>query len=107
MLMPAIALTGGTYTQDFNTLAASGTSSTVPTGWSFDEGSGMLADGIYAANDGSSNVGNTYSYGTGTNIDRAFGAVDSGSLLTTFRADFQNASAKTITSLQIQYTGEE
>ncbi len=26
---------GGTYTQDFNSLASSGTSSTVPTGWHF------------------------------------------------------------------------
>ena len=44
---------GSTYTQDFNTLASSGTSSTVPTGWEFSE-SGTSANTIYTAGTGSS-----------------------------------------------------
>ena len=51
---------GGTYTQDFNSLAPSGTSSTVPTGWHFLE-TGTNGNLTFAAGNGSSNAGDTLS----------------------------------------------
>src|SRR5436853_1544254 len=42
------------YTQNFDTLAVSGTSSTVPTGWDFSE-SGTSANTTYTAGSGSGN----------------------------------------------------
>jgi hypothetical protein len=77
--LSAIALTDATYTQNFDTLAASGTSSALPDGWQIAE-SGTNANSNYTANNGSSTTGDTYSYGTGTNPDRALGSLGSGSL---------------------------
>lgn len=101
-----ISLTGGAYTQDFNTLANSGTSSTLPAGWFFVE-TGTNNNGLYTANNGGSNSGDTYSYGTGTNADRAFGGLQSGSLVPTIGAGFTNNTGSTVTSLLISYTGEQ
>ena len=54
---------GTAYTQDFNTLASSGTANTaVPTGWDFSE-SGTNANATYRAGTGSDNTGDTYSFG--------------------------------------------
>jgi hypothetical protein len=47
-----VSLTGPAYNQDFNTLALSGTSGTVPIGWLFSE-SGTNANTIYTAGNGS------------------------------------------------------
>lgn len=95
------------YTQNFDTLASSGTANTaVPNGWAFVE-SGTNANGTYAAGDGSSNSGNTYSLGTGTASDRAFGGLQSGSLVATIGAGFLNSTGRTLTGLDIAYTGEQ
>ena len=61
------------YTQNFDTLALSGTSSTVPTGWDFLE-AGANANTTYTAGTGSSNTGDSYSFGLAASTDRAFGA---------------------------------
>ena len=96
---------GSAYTQNFDSLAASGTSSTVPAGWSFFE-TGTSANTTYAADAGGTGTSNTYSYGTGTNTDRAFGTLRSSSLTSRFGAQFTNNTGNTITALQISYTGE-
>src|SRR5258705_1524970 len=101
-----VSLTGPTYNQDFNTLALSGTSSTVPTGWLFSE-SGTNANTIYTAGTGSSNAGDTYSFGAASNTERAFGGLQSGSLNPTIGAGFTNNTGGTVTSLAINYTGEQ
>ena len=51
--------------QDFNTLANSGTTSTLlPAGWYLREvGTGAAADGVYAIGTGASNSGGAYSFG--------------------------------------------
>ena len=55
------------YTQDFNTLASTGQSDVVPLGWAFSE-LGTNANTTYTAGTGSSNAGDTYSFGsTGSN----------------------------------------
>lgn len=101
-----ISLTATTYNQDFNTLALSGTSSTVPTGWLFLE-SGTNANTTYTAGTGSGNAGDTYSFGAASNTERAFGGLQSGSLVPTIGAAFTNNTGGTVTSLAIAYTGEQ
>ena len=96
---------GSAYTQDFDTLANTGTSSTVPTGWDFSE-SGTNANTIYTAGTGSATAGDTYSFGSTSSTERAFGGLLSGSLNPTIGAQFTNNTGSTITSLAISYTGE-
>ena len=98
---------GTAYTQDFNTLANSGTSNTaVPTGWEFSE-SGTNANTTYRAGTGSDNTGDTYSFGATGNSERAFGGLRSGTLVPLIGAQFTNNTGGTITSLAVAYTGEQ
>lgn len=101
-----ISLTGATYTQDFNTLANSSTSSILPTGWVLSE-SDDNANTTYTAGSGSSTAGDTYSFGTGSNTERAFGGLLTGSLIPTIGAIVTNNTGSTITSLNISYAGEQ
>lgn len=103
----SITSTATTYTQNFNTLrATSGTSTSLPTGWRILE-SGTNADTRYTTDAGSSTAGDTYSYGTGTNTERALGGLRSGSLIPSFGIQVRNSTGQTITSLTITYTGEQ
>src|SRR5262245_40850175 len=97
---------GTAYTENFNTLANSGTSSTVPNGWDFAE-SGTNANTTYTAGTGSSTTGDTYSFGAASNTERAFGGLQSGSLIPTIGASFTNNTGATVTQLAISYTGEQ
>jgi predicted extracellular nuclease len=97
---------GTPYTQNFDTLASSATGSTVPTGWVFVE-SGTNANGTYTAGTGSSATGDTYSFGAAGSTERAFGGLQSGSLIPTLGASFTNNTGATIASLDIAYTGEQ
>ncbi|MBL7723468.1 MAG: Ig-like domain-containing protein [Chitinophagaceae bacterium] len=102
-----ITSTATAYTQNFNTLrATAGTSSTLPPGWKLLE-TGSSANTTYASDAGATATGNTYSYGTGTNTERAFGALRSGSLIPTLGVQIRNSTGTTITSLTISYTGEQ
>jgi len=102
----SIPALGTPLTQDFNALASSSTSSSVPAGWAFVE-SGTGADATYAAGAGTETAGNTYSYGTGTNADRAFGGLRSGTVTPTIGAAFTNNTGGVISRLNIAYTGEQ
>lgn len=94
------------YTQDFNTLANSGTSSTIPNGWDFLE-SGTNANATYTAGTGSSTTGDTYSFGAAASTERALGGLLSGSLTPTIGASFTNNTGGTIDSIDVSYTGEQ
>jgi uncharacterized repeat protein (TIGR01451 family) len=94
------------HTQDFDTLVSTGTSSTLPDGWEFSE-TGSNANTTYTAGTGSSNAGDTYSFGASGSTDRALGGLQSGSLIPTVGALFTNNTGQTITSLEIAYTGEQ
>ncbi|MGE5105902.1 MAG: choice-of-anchor J domain-containing protein [Sphingobacteriales bacterium] len=96
------------YTQDFNTLVNTGTGSlfTLPQGWAFSE-SGTSGNTTYTAGSGSGNSGDTYSFGTGTNTDRAFGGLQSGGVIPTIGAAITNNSGTLITALKITFTGEQ
>src|SRR5215212_7906733 len=97
---------GAPYTQNFDTLASSSTSSTVPAGWNFAE-AGTSANTTYAAGTGSSTTGDTYSFGPAASAERAFGGLQSGSLIPTIGANFTNNTGATITDLTIAYVGEQ
>jgi hypothetical protein len=103
-----VALAGNSYTQSFNSLPTTGTAnakSTLPAGWDFAE-TGTAADATYAASNGSSSTGNTYSYGAANDPSRAFGTLQSGSLIPTIGAGFSNTTGATLTGLTIAYTGQ-
>lgn len=95
---------GTAYTQNFEALATTGTSSNLPTGWSLSE-AGTGADANYRAGDGTSNTGDSYSFGS--NSDRAFGSLQSSSVSSTLGACFTNNTGQPITSLLLSYTGEQ
>lgn len=97
----------GSYSQSFDTLASSGTSSTLPTDWAFSE-SGTGANATYAADTGGLTTGNTYSYGSAGSTDRALGGLQSGSVVPTFGAQFRNdITGGTTIDLTLSYTGEQ
>ena len=103
----SISITGGlTGPETFDTLPNTGTGSTLPNGWYFSE-VGTAANTTYAADDGTLNTGNTYSYGTASTTDRAFGGLQSGSLNPTIGAQLTNNTGATLTDLVVQYTGEQ
>ncbi len=104
--LTAISLTGGAYTQDFDTLVSTGSSSLAPDGWAFLE-SGTSANTSYTAGTGSSATGDTYSFGGTGSAERAFGGLLSGSLNPTIGAEFQNNTGNTISGLATSYACEQ
>lgn len=108
-----ISITGiaNPFTQNFNSLAASGTSnawtnnSTIP-GWYAAKTSGAVA--TYRANDGTSNAANLCSFGTANNTDRALGSVGAGGSSFAWGVRFKNNTANTtINSVKVTFTGEQ
>ncbi|MDP4260939.1 MAG: HYR domain-containing protein [Bacteroidota bacterium] len=103
-----ISLTG-IYSQDFNTLAITGTTNVLPIpGWLLNEtGGGARDNELYAADNGSSTTGDTYSYGATASTERALGSLQSGTLIPTFGSSYINNTGTIITKLRIIYTGEQ
>ncbi len=107
----AIDLNTIPYTQNFDTLVTSGSAtftndSTIPGWYSERSGTGVTI----VANNGGSNAGNLYSYGTGTSTDRAIGSVGSGNAAAGnffYGVRFVNNTADTVTALNVNYTGEQ
>ncbi|WP_397595876.1 Ig-like domain-containing protein [Silanimonas sp.] len=106
-----VNLTGGTYSQDFDTLsnvAGSTTNSALPAGWLISEtGGGARDNEQYAVDTGASNTGDTFSYGAAGATERAIGSVRSGTLIASYGACFTNGTGSALTTLQIAYTGEQ
>ena len=96
-----------TYTQDFNSLADTGTANTaLPTGWSiFEYGTSVSANNDYRAGSGSSTAGDTYSFGTTS--DRCLGSQGSNSLNSRYGLGFTNNSGAGITSFDINVKAEQ
>jgi len=94
---------GSSEIENFNSLASSGTSSTLPNGWSLYE-TDNNANNTYRSGTGSSNTGDSYSFGT--NGDRALGGLCTNSLLPGFGVKFKNEVGGALTNLAVQYTGE-
>ena len=106
---PSYTLTTATYTQDFDSLARTGTSQALPAGFQVVEnGAGGAADGFYAAGTGSSNAGNAYSFGAAEATDRALGSLGSGGVGPIWYGGvFTNGLGGTIESLAFAYAGEQ
>ena len=108
------SLTSSAYTQNFDSLSNTGTANTwtnntTLAGWyaTFTGGSGSFP-GTYRADDGTSNAGALYSYGTTSSTERALGSASSGTPGTViYGVAFTNNTGATITNLNIQYTGEQ
>jgi hypothetical protein len=101
----SLTAVGLPYTENFDTLASTGTSSTTPNGWVSDE-TGTNANTTYTAGTGSGNAGDTYSFGAAS-TERAFGGLLSGSLTPTIGAQFANNTGETIARLDVSYAGEQ
>jgi hypothetical protein len=101
-----------TYSQNFDSLAASGTINwtnnfTLP-GWYASKGTTNAA--TYAASAGTSSSGSIYSFGTnGVNaaLERALGSVAAASLNYAYGIRFTNDTASAQTNITISYTGEQ
>lgn len=112
-----ISYSGGTYTQDFNTLANTGTSTTVPAGFEYFQNgalgpssnpNGTATGADYTASPGNSGSQDVYSFGAVGSTERAFGdLVNSTSGPARYGFGFTNNSGQTITQLTIGYTGEQ
>jgi hypothetical protein len=100
-----LAAVGTAVTQNFDSLASTGDSSLMPLGWFFVE-TGSLGNTTYAPGTGSSNFGNTYSFGADGSTERALGGLQSGSLVPVFGAKIRNTTGSTLTDLSISYVGE-
>jgi hypothetical protein len=107
---------GSPYTQNFDSLATTGTAntwndnSTLP-GWYASQSIGGPAVATYRAGTGSSTAGALYSFGVaGVNpvTDRALGSIASGTPGNfAYGVRFQNDTAQAITNITISYTGEQ
>ena len=101
------------YTQNFDTLATSGTTNTwtddtTLTGWYSQFSAQPTSPTVYIANAGGTTNGAIYSFGTGTDTERALGSIASGTPGNIFNAvRLVNNTGSTITSLDISYTGEQ
>jgi hypothetical protein len=102
----SITSLGAANTQNFNGLANSGTAQSPLSGWEMAEP--PTYDDLYDAEDGSSSTAGIYSYGTGTNSDRAWGSLTAS--LTEpmiIGVKYTNNTAQNISSVTIQYSGEQ
>ena len=102
----SVGAAGVAVSQNFNGLASSGSSTSLPTGWVLLE-QGAGANASYAADNGGNSTGNTYAYGSTAAPDRALGALRSAALAPLVGASFVNNSADTFIGLDIAYTGEQ
>ncbi len=102
---------GSAYIQNFDTLSnttGSTTNDLLNIGWALIEtGGGALANNLYAVGNGSSNTGDTYSFGTSSSTERALGSLQSGTVIPVFGANFVNSTGVTLTSLLLNYIGEQ
>lgn len=95
-------------TVTFDDLANSGTTNTLSIKGAYLYETGTGANSTYAADNGGTNSGNTYSYGTGTNTDRALGSLASAAVAPThFGLKLTNNTGTTMNAIDLTYTGEQ
>jgi predicted extracellular nuclease len=119
-----LSYTGGTYTQNFNTLPADKTvtysftgvgpfaldaapvNASGLAGWTFAK-TGTTGNATFIVGNGSTNTGATYSYGSDGSADRALGSVASGTVTPLYGLTLVNDTGTTVTSFTLSYTGEQ
>jgi hypothetical protein len=100
----SITSLGVANSQNFDGLNNTGTASII-SNWEVSE---PLLDGASDAGDGTSTTAGLYSFGTGTNADRALGSLTSASVEPILiGAKFTNNTGQNISSISIQYSGEQ
>ncbi len=118
-----ISFTGANYSQDFNSLATTGTAntwtnnSTLPGWFLFRQPAPGTAIPTYSATDGGSNAGNLISFGSASSSERALGGLGSGGAIFGSPAagaiagwiavGFINNSGSDINSATIAFNGEQ
>ncbi|GGG06603.1 T9SS C-terminal target domain-containing protein [Pontibacter amylolyticus] len=109
-----------TYTQDFNSLPTTTSSSVVtaqlgedafiPDGWTvyrINSKSEIVTNNTILVNNGSSNTGGLYSYGNTGTTERALGALTASGIEITYNLLLQNTSGRAITALDIAFAAEQ
>jgi hypothetical protein len=99
-----------TYSQNFNTLdTAAANSSNLPAGWMIKEvgTSATTVNDQYKGGSGTSNSGETFSFGSVGSTDRALGSQSSGSNRPNFGVAFVNNTGVNINSFSVAYTIEQ
>jgi hypothetical protein len=109
-------MSGGPFTQTFDTLSTSGTANpwqdnVTLTGWYASRSAAPNTVTNYRASVGSDNAGALYSFGAegvGTLTDRALGSIGSGTVgAQALGVRLVNNTAHTLSNLVVQYTGEQ
>lgn len=98
---------GAPVLQDFDTLAASGsTNTTLPAGWFLSEPG---SNGQYVASNGSGSglSGSVYSFGATGSADRALGSIASGTTAPSIGAQLRNDTGALLSSLRVAFTMEQ
>ncbi len=119
----SIAAAGSAYTQNFDALASSGTNNawtnnSTLSGWSLFQRTGNgTAITTYNADNGGSNTGSFYSYGTTGSTERAlgatgaggayFGSPGSGALAGWMAVSFSNGTGGSLDGFQVSWDGEQ
>jgi hypothetical protein len=109
----AIPLSGGTYTQDFNTLATNGLANTWDNGntlfgWFAAQSLSPFPITAYRSGSGTDLTGALYSFGSSGSNERALGSLASGTPGTIgFGVCFTNDTAASISNFTVSYTGEQ
>jgi hypothetical protein len=109
-----VSYSGGTYSQNFNTLITSGTGqpwandTVTPTlqGWNLYTTAGADVT-TYSAGAGTSATGSFYSFGTGTSTERALGGVGSGSFSGYIALAIQNTTGGSLGEFTVSFNGEQ
>ena len=118
-----ISYTGGSYTQTFDTLPASGTFTLAGAGpfaldgapvgasglagWSFAKYAGTGANAIFLVSTGTNNAGGVYSFGAAATPERALGSLGSGGVASRLGVALVNNTGSTVTQFTLSYTGEQ
>lgn len=89
------------YTQNFNTFL--GTVGTVPSDWVVDLGGGSFR----GTNNGSTNAGGVYAYGTTGGNEWALGALRTNSVSPIFSVDFRNGTGSVLTAINLSFDYEQ
>ncbi|WP_395066766.1 choice-of-anchor D domain-containing protein [Flavobacterium sp.] len=102
----SILSAGTAYTQNFNTLATSGTTNV----WADNTtiASWYSNRTVYIGDDGTNTTGGIHSYGTTASSERALGTLTSGSVATAYIGGrYINNTGASVASFDISYRGEE
>ncbi len=113
-----VLLSGTTYSENFDEPHLSSSSATgawtgtsqapVPgsSGWDGVRSGGTGSAMNYSVNDGSSNAGAIYSYGTSGSTERSLGTIASGTNIAAIGVEINNGNPVAINQVTVQYMGE-